>query len=430
MGASAGAIPIDAARVLAGLARAARGAGPDWHEERRAAAASRVVDLGLPGSKVEHWRETSVRPLITPAWAGADQADGRAPEPWGELGLRRIGRGLPPVEADGLWAGPLPEAPPPVARLAREHLGRLVPTDGEVFAALGVAAGADPLVIHVADGADAGTLQVVRHYPAADEPRLGAAHLLVLAGRGAACRVVETHTGAGGAPRLVVPVTELHAGPGARVAHVMLQALAETAFGVGTLGIHQLDGSRVVQHLLAFGGALARQEIHARLAGHGADCRLLGLMLARGTQHLDARTLIDHAVPEATSHENYKAILRDRARSVFAGWIVVRKGAQQTDARQQNDNLVLSRDALARTRPQLEIYADDVRCSHGATVGRLDGDALFYLRARGVPLAEARRMLIRAFAAAVIDEIPCAPLVEQCEREIDARIPGTEEEIP
>ncbi|RMF77026.1 MAG: Fe-S cluster assembly protein SufD, partial [Acidobacteria bacterium] len=339
------------------------------------------------------------------------------------------GAAAAPLVGDGWWAGPLSAAPEGVAAAAREHLGRIAPAEREPFAALGVAAAAEPLVVHVAAGVRAPDLHVPRHVGGADgRPRLGASHLLVLVGENAQVRLIETHTAEDGAPLLAVPLTEIHAEAGARVEHALVQAMPETAFAVATLGVRQLEASRVRQHALAIGGALARLEIHARLDGEGADADLRGLMLARGRQHLDCRSVIDHAVPGATSHETYKAILRDRARTVFAGRIVVREGAQQTDARQQNDNLVLSRHALARTRPQLEIYADDVKCAHGATVGRLDDEALFYLRARGIPLPEARRILIRAFAAAVVDDIPCAPLVERIEAEIDARIPGPEEE--
>ena len=428
---SAPAVPAHVVGLLAGLARGVGVDGPAWHRERREQAVARFEALGLPGPKVEHWRETSVAPLAGEAWAGiVETGDGDVETVWSDIGLAKIAGGAELLVADGLWAGPLSAAPEPIAALAREHLGRIAPCESEPFAALGIAAAVDPLIVHVDEGARPAPLHVVRHAPGAGVPQIVGAHLLVLAGRNARCTLVETHTAGEGSAQLHLPVTEIVAAHGARVMHTAVEALPGHAFGVGTLGILQHAASRVVQHNLMLGGALARSEIHARLGGAAADCRLYGLLLAQGAQHLDCRTVIDHAVAGATSHEDYKAILRDRARTVFAGRIVVREGAQKTDARQQNDNLVLSCEALARTRPQLEIYADDVRCAHGATVGRLDRDALFYLRARGISLAGARRMLIRAFAAAVVETIPHEQLRERLEAEIDARIPGTEEETP
>ncbi len=428
---SAAAIPADAVGLLAGLVRKLEADGPDWHAERREQAAACFERLGLPGPKVEHWRETGVSALAAEAWTEVvETGEDEGGTGWGDLGLARTAGGGELLVADGLWAGPLSAAPEKVAALALRHLGHVAPARSEPFAALGVAAAVDPLIVHVADGANPAPLHVVRHAPGAGEPQVVAAHLLVLAGRDARCTIVETHTAGKGAAHLGIPVTEIVAGHGARVVHTSVEALPETAFHIATLGIEQLAASRVVQHNLMLGGALARSEIHARLDGPAADCRLYGLLLARGAQHLDCRTVVDHAAAGATSHEDYKAILRDRAQTVFAGRIVVREGAQKTDARQQNDNLVLSREALARTRPQLEIYADDVKCAHGATVGRLDRDAQFYLRTRGIPLAEARRMLIRAFAAAVVGTIPHGRLRERLDAEIDARIPGAEEETP
>jgi Fe-S cluster assembly protein SufD len=170
--------------------------------------------------------------------------------------------------------------------------------------------------------------------------------------------------------------------------------------------VRQGASSNVTSNNIALGAALARNEIAAVLEGEGAECTLNGLYLTTGRQHIDNHTTLDHASPHTTSHELYKGILDGKSEGVFHGRIIVRPEAQKTDAIQRNKNLLLSRDAVINTKPQLEIYADDVRCTHGATVGQVDQDAVFYLRSRGIGLEEARNLLTFAFTSDLIESIP------------------------
>jgi Fe-S cluster assembly protein SufD len=186
--------------------------------------------------------------------------------------------------------------------------------------------------------------------------------------------------------------------------------------------VRMARSSTFSSHSLAMGGALVRNDVVTILAGEGADCTLNGLYLATGRQLVDNHTTIDHAMPHCGSHEVYKGILGDRGRAVFNGKIIVRPDAQKTDAKQTNRALLLSDEAQINTKPQLEIFANDVRCTHGATIGQLDDDAIFYLRSRGIGLAEARQVLIHAFASDILNRIKIEPLRRHLEHALSARL--------
>ncbi len=219
---------------------------------------------------------------------------------------------------------------------------------------------------------------------------------------GAQASIIESYVGEG--VYLQNAITKIVVGEGALVEHVKLQRESVNAFHISSIQVEQARGSVFTSRSFALGGSIARTEIYARLE-EGSECTLNGLYLVNGTQHVDTRTIIDHAKPHAASHELYKGILDGKSSAVFNGKIIVRKDAQKTDAKQTNKNLVLSEDATINTKPQLEIFADDVKCTHGATVGQLDADSMFYLRSRGIAYEEARALLIQAFAHEIIDGI-------------------------
>ena len=209
-------------------------------------------------------------------------------------------------------------------------------------------------------------------------------------------------------------------GAGAGLTHYKVQREGARAFHIGIVAVEQAADSRFSSHAVSLGGALARSDITTRLDAPGADCTLDGLYLASGAQHVDHHTTIDHRQPRGTSRELYKGILDGHATGVFNGKVFVRPHAQKSDAEQMNKNLLLSDDAQIDTKPQLEIFADDVKCSHGATIGQLDDDAIFYLRARGIDAAAARAMLIFAFANELVEQIAVAPLRALLTRHISA----------
>ena len=236
---------------------------------------------------------------------------------------------------------------------------------------------------------------------------------LIVAGRGSQASVIETYVGAGGAACFTNAVTEIVLGDGAVFDHYRIQQESDQAFHVATVQAIQGRQSVFSSHNVALGAALARNDVNSVLDAEGAECFLNGLFFAAGTRHVDNHTLLDHAKPHCQSRELYKGILAGRGVGVFNGKIVVRKDAQKTNAIQSSRNLLLSGEAVVNTKPQLEIFADDVRCTHGATVGQIDQEALFYMQSRGIPAGAARQLLIHAFAGEVLDLMKWQPAREK-----------------
>ncbi len=285
-------------------------------------------------------------------------------------------------------------------------LGTLAPVKGNAFAALQTAFLNDGAFIDVPDGL---TLDVPVELlfialpdvqPLAIQPRN-----IIRVGTQARLSVVETYAGLGTGVYLTNVVSEVFIGEGAVLEHDKLQLEGGGAFHIGSTWFRQGRASTITSNSIALGGDLVRNTVTATFAGPDAECTLNGLSLATGDQHIDNHTAIDHAHPNCASHELYKAVLDGASRGVFNGKIFVRQDAQKTDARQTNKTLLLSENATIDTKPQLEIFADDVKCTHGATVGQLDEEPVFYLRARGIGEIEARDMLTYAFAADVVERV-------------------------
>ena len=264
----------------------------------------------------------------------------------------------------------------------------------QYFAGLNESFAQRPAAVHIR-GLVSEPIHVIHILLPGSNPKMAHPRNLFIFEPGAQASIIESYVGEG--VYLHNAVTKIVLGEGAIVEHVKLQRESLAAFHISAIQVEQARGSVFTSRSFAFGGAIARTEIYARLE-EGAECTLNGLYLVDGKQHVDTRTVIDHAKPHAASHELYKGILDGQSSAVFNGKIIVRKDAQKTDAKQTNKNLVLSEDATINTKPQLEIFADDVKCTHGATIGQLDPDAMFYLRSRGVPESEARALLIQAFA--------------------------------
>lgn len=244
---------------------------------------------------------------------------------------------------------------------------------------------------------------------------------LVIARRSSRIHVVETWAGTGS--YFNNPVTELIAGPSAGITHDKVIRESGESFHIASLAVRQERDSSVTSSVITLGGGLVRNEISVSLAGEGSSVTLDGLYVTRGTQHVDNQTVIDHQKPHCTSTEHYKGILDGRSRGIFDGKIIVRKDAQKTSSRQTNNNLILSESATVDTKPQLEINNDDVKCSHGSTIGRLDEDALFYLRSRALDEDQARALLTYAFASEIVDRLKISSLRELLQRELTGRLP-------
>ncbi len=394
---------------------------PAWLKELRRAGIASFAARGFPTTKDEDWKYTSVEPIASLPFA---QANGAAT---GINAEEVITRGFADPACprlgfvNGAWAREISSGQdlPQGVRLASladmvkrddpllpAQLGRHANPTSHAFVALNTAFMGDGAVVVVPSGcrlaqpiyliyaSSGGAGQLVSH------PRT-----LIFLGAGSETKIVESYVGANGGSYFCNAVTELIAEADASVEHYRLQREGQAAFHMGVLEADLNRGARLTAHAVTLSGSWVRNNVHVALNGEGAECVLNGLYLAGDKQHVDTFTEIDHLKPHASSFEFYKGILDGAAHGVFNGKIVVHKDAQKSDARQVNKNLLLSENAVVNTKPQLEIYADDVKCSHGSTIGQMDADALFYLRSRGLDLKEARSLLTFAFAGDVVGRI-------------------------
>ncbi len=394
-----------------GAAAALPGAGHAWVDALRASGARRFTALGLPTRKVEDWKYTDLGALSAAPYAAAggprgDVAPGtphacRAVFVNGRLDPGRSSFGGLPA---GVEVVPLSRALAEGNDDVRQHLGRIAALGRKHFVALNTAWLADGLVVRVADGTVVEEpLEIVLAGAPGGIRSAWHPRNLVLMGRDASLTLVERHGGDG--DYLANLVEEIALGPGARLDHYRLQDDGPEAVAIATTEVEVAGGARYESFVLSTGAAVARNQIAVTLKDRGASTRLDGVYLGRRRQQLDNATLIDHAAPGCTSSEAYRGVLDDRAKGVFLGRIVVRKHAALSDSHQSNRALLLSGRAEVDARPELEIYADDVTCGHGATVGELDPDALFYLRSRGIALEGARSLLVEAFVADALGSI-------------------------
>jgi Fe-S cluster assembly protein SufD len=411
---------------------------PGWLADARRAALDRFGALGLPTTRHEDWRFTSLAPLAAldlrrggPVGATGAAARLLAAAPLAE-GPRLVfvnGRYRPDLSSrEGLSRAavltPLAEALREMPEAVEPHLGRLARPDEHAFVAANAALFEDGAFLRLPAGLqlDAPIALVFLSDAAgsvASHPRT-----LVVAEAGSRATIEEVFLGAEATPYLTNAVTELVLGDGAQVEHVRLQAEGGASFHVSAVHAVQGAGSSLAAHAFSLGGRLSRAEIRTRLAGEGAKVAANGLYMAGGDQLVDNFSWVEHAVPSCSTTESYKGILDGRARGVFSGRIRVLPGAQKTQAYQMNSNLLLSDDAVVDTKPQLEIFADDVKCGHGGTVGQLDDTALFYLRSRGIGEAEARSLLIWAFASEMVGLVGAPALRARAKNLVAARLPA------
>ena len=445
------------------------GADLPWLVRLREEAIDRFADEGWPTTRRENWRHTSlafmgqqalaVTEAVAPeaivadlrARCGAAQSPGKA-HAFDQAALRgqarshganpaaeaasttaAVGAGLPAndvaCKGDGHWLvfvdGRFAPALSAIGGLpGGAKIGSLADalkqTPEAVEAAFGSASdGETPQALNAALATDGAWIRLGRGV-AVEQPIhlvfIGAAtadrHLrnLIVAEAGAQATIVEHYPAGAAGSTLTTAVTRILAAQDSHIVHLKLQEEAPEAIHLATIEAEQARGAVFASHSLSFGARLARNDIRTRLAGEGAEALLNGLYHADGRRHVDHHTGIDHAAPQGTGREFYRGLLDGNARGVFTGRILVAQDAQRTDAMQRCDNLLLSRLAEADARPELEIYADDVKCAHGATVGQIDDDALFYLRSRGLDATHARQVLTYAFAAEVLERIAHAPL--------------------
>lgn len=407
-----------------------------WVNGLRADALERAHVLTLPTTRDEDWRFTDLSPLYRLAFHASSTASfENVPLPAGcevsEAPLRLtfvdgcFAPSLSRLEhGGGAVVLRLSEAVESHAGLVRAHLGSCVASGGSAFAAINTAYLHDGLFLHVPRGMRQPPVHVLNLSARADvaaNPRV-----LVVAEAGAEVVLVEEYAATHEGAYCVNAITEVVAGPGASVRHVRLQRDGRASFHIGATGVRLDRDASYRGHALAFGARISRHDLHVTQAGSGACCELDGLALLAGRQLADTHSFIDHAVADGTSRQEHRCIVDGGAHAVFNGRILVREGAQRTSSGQQSRNLLLSDRARVDTKPQLEIFADDVKCAHGATVGQLEADEVFYLRSRGLSEASARALLTYAFAAGLVNRIPLRSVAERLRETLTARTGTTE----
>ncbi len=373
-------------------------------------ARDRFQELGFPSRRDEDWRLTSLAPVTNSAFSKAPAAT-ISTERWSLPEAVTItfvnDRLVDKVAVDSLPPGvtvmPLDSAAGTRPDLIEKYLGSLASIDDQPFVALNTAQALEGTLIHLAPGATFDQPINILYATTGDDvvtyPRT-----LIVAEEGSSATVVETFVGDG--KTLTCPVTEIAVGPKASLSHTRLIELSPAGSCVGSVSAAVEQHATYRLSSVSLGGSLARTDIRVGLNGEYADAILDGLTLVGGDDQGAAHVIVDHRVPNCTSTQRFRSVLDDRSKAVFTGRIIVAEDAQKTDARQSSRSLLRSPDAVAHNNPQLEIYADDVRCTHGSTVGQLDEEALFYLRARGIDRLTSQGLLTLAFAAEVLGGIP------------------------
>jgi Fe-S cluster assembly protein SufD len=417
---------------FAQFAKSAAGKNYPWLDAIRREAIERFAESGFPTMQNEKWRHTNVAPIADGSFKLARPGTNGLTA--GKLanfifsdidccnlvfvnGFYSADLSTPGALPKGARAGSLAAALQSEPKKLEPYLARQASCGENAFVALNTAFMMDGGFIYLPPET---VVKKIIHllYIATSDAAATVSHPrnLIVVGSGSQASVVESYIGLQGGLYFTNAVTEIVAGDGSVVTHYKLQRESDEAYHVASLRTLQEESSDVSSHSISLGGALTRNDITAVMNGEGGELTLNGLYVPKGRQHVDNHTSIDHAKPHCNSRELYKGILDDQSSGVFNGKILVRPNAQKTNAKQTNKNLLLSRDALVNSTPQLEIFADDVKCTHGATIGRLSDEALFYLRSRGVGEEAARAMLTYAFASDIVGTVKIKPL--QCQLDL------------
>lgn len=388
-------------------------AGLDWLSDRRTEALAQFHAAGLPTRKTEDWKYTPIRALTKQRFVPGARLNTATAKSLTIDGARvaQAINGLPVSDptlstldlGNGAFLAPLSSLTDAQRALVTPHLATLAETEAQPFAALNTALVQDGFALHLPKGVQLDA-PVLIEWITAGTDALAMPRLIVIAEANSKATIIEHFTG--DAATLTNAVTEVVVGQGAQIDHATLQAEDLAAFHIGRVQADVARDARFSHGSLNLGARLARREIRVTLSGRGSETQIHGLFAGHGEQHLDQHIHVDHLADHATSNQRFRGILADKARGVFTGRVVVPKGVRNSTAEQQNPNLLLSDTAHIDTRPQLEIYNNDVIASHGATVGRLDADAIFYLESRGIPEDQARKLLTAAFATDVLEAQP------------------------
>ncbi|MEK6601405.1 MAG: Fe-S cluster assembly protein SufD [Candidatus Binatota bacterium] len=403
--------------------------GQSWTRSIRAAAISRFSELGFPTVRDEEWKYTNVAPLAEISFRPASYEVNRATSDLVARARAGLVEAIQAVFVNGYYSpelsslGRLPQGVE-VGSLAaalggqaagvEAHLARYADYQGHAFVALNTALMRDGAFVYVPEGTLVKEpIHLLFISVAGKEAAVSHPRNLIVIGRGGQATIVESYCGVEEELYFTNAVTEIVVGENGVGDHYKVQREGGKAFHIATLQASLERNSNFSSHSISLGGALVRNEVNAVLDGEGGECTLNGLYMVSGGQHVDNHTRIDHVKAHCNSRELYKGVLDGKSRGVFSGKIYVHEGAEKTDAKQTNNNLLLSQEALIDTKPQLEIYNNDVKCAHGSTIGQLDQDAIFYLRSRGISREDACNLLTYAFASDVISRIRIDPMRAQ-----------------
>lgn len=383
----------------------------DWLRQKRRSALARFGELGFPKISDEEWRFTDVSSLAQTTFAAASE-DIRGLTPAGLPGLPGLGAGPQLVFINGRYAPQLSTENEYGTSLAawlksgaKNASLRLARDDRPAaFCALNTAYFADGAAVILPKGArpEMPIRLLFISLPSA-QPTVAYPRILIEAGAGSHAVIIEEYAGLEGGVRLNNVAVEIELGENAGLEHYKIQRESAATFHVAATEVRQGRNSRYISHSVSLGGGLVRNDLSVLLEGEGSNCILNGLYVVCGSQHVDNHTKIDHSKPHTTSRELYKGVLNGHSRAVFNGSIIVRPDAQKISSVQSNKNLLLSEHGLVNTKPEFKIYANDVQCKHGATIGQLSSEALFYLRSRGIAPQEARQMLVYAFISEMVE---------------------------
>lgn len=420
--------------LLATVPAAITAGGPPWLVGLRREAAERLRTVGFPTRKTEAWRFTPVKPVVSVPFAPSAAPD----TDWDALVSERLGddgafrvilvNGVPrPIgqPPEGVRVGPLSEVLARDPAAIEAHLGQIARS--EYFGALNAALFEDGLVVRIAAGAAPEVpIQIVCVAAPGPEPTAAYPRILVVCDQGARAQLIECYLGPdNGAKHLTNVVTEVALGADARLDHLRVHHGWSGGYHAAALAVRQDRDSAYTSRVVALGGDWYRLDLDVALEGPGAEVHLDGVYHVTGREHIDHHVRVVHAAAHGSSNQHYRGLADGAGRAVFDGISVVRPGASQTSAHQQNHNLLLSDDAAVNTKPHLEIDTDELTASHGATIGALDDESLFYLRARGIGRAEAESILTFAFVEAILAEIPHEALRRRINRALLARLPHT-----
>jgi Fe-S cluster assembly protein SufD len=417
------------------------GNDPAWLKSTRAQALEQFTRRGFPTTRDEEWKFTNVAPIAKANFilGNAQHANVTSdhvrqfdvPELDAAARVVFINGAFAPrlstIKVKGVQLLPLREAVQSHRDLVQPHLeGHVLHNaKADAFTLMNSAFAEEGAVIHISRGAVIEQpIELLSISTASDEPFMTHPRNIIIAQESSECTIIERYMSLDAGGYFTNAVTDVHVGENATVNHYLIEEEGGEAFNISTLRTHQLANSNCASHTILLGGKLVRNNVHSILDGEGAECLINGLFIGSDAQHMDNHMRVEHAKPHGDSRQFYKGILDDRSTAVFSGRIIVHPGAQKTDAKQTNKNLLLSREAHVDTQPQLEIYADDVKCTHGATIGQMDEQAVFYLRARGISNDAARSMLIHAFAGESLTRMNNQAIRTYLDKILFARLPG------